>query len=268
MSFTFSNERPWLHALAVAGKTARGFVYLVAGGATAYAAANAKRDTTDLREAFSVIYNAPFGQVLLGTVAAGLGTYALWRALVGILDAENRGTGAKALVRRAADLFVAAIYVSLTVLAVRLTLGASERGGGGDGTSRWAARLLEQPFGQWLAGIVGLVIVGVGVHRLRKAWRGNFPELRSEWLRAFARWGNAARGVIFLVIGGFFLMAAIYRSPGQARGLEGALQFLSNQPAGAILVLVAGIGLALYGVVAIAEAFILHGRKANVPGAS
>ncbi|CAN5718862.1 DUF1206 domain-containing protein [soil metagenome] len=267
MSFTFSNERPWLHTLAVAGKTARGFVYVVAGSATAYAAANARSDTTDLREAFRVIYEAPFGRVLLGIVAAGLGTYALWRALVGILDAENRGTDAKGLARRAADLFVAAIYVSLTVLAVRLTLGAGG-GGGGDGASKWAARLLEQPFGQWLVGIVGLVIVGVGIHRLWKAWRGDFHELRSEWLRAFARWGNATRGVIFLVIGGFFLMAAIYRSPGQARGLEGALQFLSNQPAGAILVLVAGIGLALYGVVAIAEAFILHGRKSNVPGTS
>jgi hypothetical protein len=258
------HERPWLHALAVAGKIARGLVYMVAGGATAYAAAGARRETTDLREAFRLIYDAPFGQVLIACVSLGLITYAVWRALVGLLDADGRGTDAKALVRRAADLFVAGIYVSLAVLAARFAFGEGGTGGG-NGHERWTALLLEQPFGQWLAGAVGLVIVGVGVFRLWKAFAGDFGELQSKWLRCFARYGNAARGVIFLVIGGFMLVAAIYRTPGEARGLEGALRFLSDQPAGAVLVLVAGIGLALYGVNAIAEALLLHGRKANVP---
>ncbi len=56
-----------------------------------------------------------------------------------------------------------------------------DAGGAGRGTAQaedqgardWTAWLLQQPFGQWLVGAVGLIVIGAGLAFAWKAWKGD-----------------------------------------------------------------------------------------------
>jgi hypothetical protein len=66
------------------------------------------------------------------------------------------------------------------------------------------------------------------------------------------RYGMAARGVTFLVIGYFLIQAGIYRTASLAHGLGGAFVFLLNQPYGRLLLTVVALGFVALGVHSIA----------------
>jgi uncharacterized membrane protein YbhN (UPF0104 family) len=68
------------------------------------------------------------------------------------------------------------------------------------------------------------------------------------------RFGLIARGVVFLIIGGFLLVAAWRFSSGDVVGLQGALQTLQQQPYGWILLGIVALGLFAFGVYSLIEA--------------
>lgn len=68
------------------------------------------------------------------------------------------------------------------------------------------------------------------------------------WAVHVSRFGIAARGVVFAVVGGFLVAAAVRADPGEARGLGGALAALRDQPYGPWLFAAAALGLMAFGV--------------------
>ena len=68
------------------------------------------------------------------------------------------------------------------------------------------------------------------------------------------RFGLIARGVVFLIIGGFLIVAAWRFSSGDVVGLQGALQTLQQQPYGWILLAVVALGLCAFGIYSLIEA--------------
>ena len=64
------------------------------------------------------------------------------------------------------------------------------------------------------------------------------------WIKGLARTGYAARGVVYLVIGFYAVLAAFGRS--EAKGTAGALDALLRQPFGTILVWLVALGLAAF----------------------
>jgi hypothetical protein len=68
------------------------------------------------------------------------------------------------------------------------------------------------------------------------------------------RLGFAARGVIFVVIGGFLVLAALRSSSSQVRGLGGALEALEAQPYGWALLAVTAAGLIAFGLFGLVQA--------------
>jgi hypothetical protein len=63
-----------------------------------------------------------------------------------------------------------------------------------------------------------------------------------------------ARGIVFGIVGLFVITAAVRANPGEARGLEGALDTLAAQPFGPWLLAFVAAGLACYGVYSLVEA--------------
>lgn len=61
-----------------------------------------------------------------------------------------------------------------------------------------------------------------------------------------SRFGLAARGIVFCVIGFFLIEAARQSDASKARGLGEALQVLAQQPYGPWILGVVGIGLVAY----------------------
>lgn len=256
-------RRPWLERLAVIGAAARGLVFVMVGSAAINTAWYARRSAHDLDTAFEMIIAAPLGRVLLAIVAAGLMAFAVWCLLDAFLDTSKKGTEPKGLVQRAAGIFVGCVYLGLSLLAIGFTLEFTQPGG--PRIQQWTALLLSQPFGQWLAGGAGAVILAVGALQLGAAFRRGRQQTHKR-RRTLEGYGLASRGLLFLVIGGFMIVAAVFRAPAEARGLRGAFQFLGQQPFGLTIVCVIGVGLAVHGIMSAMETFRRHRRFAELPG--
>ena len=252
----------WLVPLGRFGYAAIGVVYGLVAVLAFEAAVGAGGTTTDTHGALAQILQAPFGRFALGVTAFGLAGYALWRFLAAVLDTEHRGTDLKGLAARAGFVVAAVTYAGLAVSAANLLRGGNA-GGGNQATQDRTAWLLSQPFGQWIVAAVGVIVIGVGLAQFYRAYRASFRKrLREDrmsdaartWVDRLGRAGFAARGVVFVIIGGFLVVAAVNSQPGQAKGLGGALATLAAQPFGPWLLGLVALGLLAYAIFMLAEA--------------
>ena len=246
-----------LELLARAGYAARGAVSLTVGLLALLAALGQGGGTTDSKGALQTLFAQPLGDVVLAAMALGLFGFALWRIFQSLLDADGLGTKPKAIAARVGQAASAAAYIGLGVFAVSLILGRVS-GGGEQSTRDWTAWLLTQPFGRWLVAAVGLAVTGAALGMAHKAWTASFgrrlaPDIPS-WIVPFGRAGYAARAVVFLVMGGFLVVAAWQSDPSEARGLGGVLTALQAQPFGQALFGLVALGLAAFGAFEFAEA--------------
>ncbi|MBD2463745.1 DUF1206 domain-containing protein [Oscillatoria sp. FACHB-1407] len=257
-------SHPWFERLSRLGYAAKGIVYFVVGLLALQAAIGSGSQPTDTNGALEAIVAQPFGKFLLGIVAIGLIGYVLWRIAQAVLDPEHSGqqTSAKQVAQRIGYAFSAAAYTGLAATAVKLILGTGN-GGDGNATQDWTARFLSQPFGQWLVGLAGLITIGVGISYLYEAYKAKFrqhlnlnamtPKERTWAMRA-GRFGIAARGVVFGIIGIFLIQAAIRSNPNEAKGLGNALAALAQQPFGPWLLGLVALGLIAYSIYSLVEA--------------
>jgi hypothetical protein len=246
------------------GYGARGIVYCLVGGLALLATFGSGGQTGGSRSALQTLLSQPFGKGWLAAIAIGLFGFALWRAVEALTDADHRGTAWKGLAVRAAHLISGGIYASLSIFAVRLAFGSGRRGGEDQAAQDWTAWLLAQPFGQWLVGLIGMAIAVTGLGFIWKAWRGDvtarlaLPTESRRWAVSVGRLGFAARGVVFVLVGGFLVSAALHGSSSEARGLGGALQSLQAQPFGWVLLGITAAGLFAFGVYGLVQARYRH----------
>lgn len=252
------------HGVAVlgrAGYVARGVVYVVVGGLAVLAAlGRAEGETTSGKGALVTMFNQPLGTVLLLALGVGLAGYALWRAIDAVLDPDRRGCGVKALCVRGAHIGSALAHGALAVFAARVVLGDGPHGG--EGMSEATGSAFQLPFGRWLVLATGVTTVLVGlVHGVRGAlgkYEERLVQRPGPWLCRLGRFGHVARGVVITIIGGFLVTAAVRFHSREARGLEGALDALRDQPFGPWLLLATALGLTAFGVWSFVEARLRH----------
>jgi len=254
--------RPGIELLGRFGYAAKGIVYLLVGTLAVQAAVGQGGQTTDQTGALTKIASLPYGKLMLGLVVVGLLGYALWREVEAIMDTEHKGTDLKGVLSRCLYAGIGFIYVGLALSAVQLLMG----GGGASSSEKtqgWTAWLMQQPFGIWLVALGGVAIFANGVSQLYRAWKpGLTKDLRltdvgaenSTLITRIGRAGYSARGIAFMMIGGFLVGAAFHRDPGEAQGLDGILATLAAQPFGPYLLGAVAAGLAAYGAFALVEA--------------
>jgi hypothetical protein len=182
----------------------------------------------------------------------------LWRFVEAIKDPEHKNhDDAKGWARRVGAGISGLIYASLAFSAIGLIMGSGNSGSGSSSQQDWTARVLSQPFGQWLVGLVGAFIIGLGFYQMYKAYKAKFRKemklremspTEETWATRIGRFGIAARGIVFVIIGFFLLQAARQSDPNQVRGLDGALQALAQQPYGPWLLGIVALGLLAYGI--------------------
>ncbi|RCJ29111.1 hypothetical protein A6770_01605 [Nostoc minutum NIES-26] len=259
--------------LARLGYAAKGVVYFVVGFLAAQAAFGVGGKTTDTRGALETIVSQPFGKFLLSILTVGLIGYALWRLVETIYDPEHSGQArdTKHTAKRLGYGFSALAYGGLALTAVKLIIGSGKDSG--NSTQDWTAKLLAQPFGQLLVGLVGVIVTGVGIYYLYEAYkckfRGNFKlqEMSANeqtWAIRTGRFGIASRGVVFSIIGFFLIQAAHQSDPSQAKGLGEALATLAKQPFGPWILGLVALGLIAYGIYSLVEARYRKITNSNV----
>jgi Domain of Unknown Function (DUF1206) len=253
-----------VETLARFGYGARGVVYGLVGALALLAAIGSGGQTGGSRSALQTLVSQPFGKVWLVLIAVGLFGFCAWRILEALTDADNRGSEMKGLAIRGAHLISGIVYAGLALSTLNLALGRGSGGGEDRAAQDWTAWLMSQPFGQWLVALVGLIIAGTGLAFIVKAWRGrvadrlSLPSDKRDWIVTLGRMGFAARGVVFLIIGGFLGLAAWHASSSQVHGLGGALQALEQQPYGWVLLALTAIGLFAFGLFGLVQARYRH----------
>jgi hypothetical protein len=248
----------WVEGAARIGLTAKGFVYSLVGILT-FAAAfelGGSDDKGGKTQVLQWIQEQPFGQVLLGLTALGLLSYTVWRFIEAFLDSEDKGNDAKGLAKRVPYFFSGLVYGISTFYAAKLLFGSGGSDEGGDTRQTVAQKLLEQPFGQWLVGIVALGTMAVGVYQIyyslsdkyrKKVQESKLDKRIKETLVKTGKVGYIARGVVWLIIGYLFLQAALQADSSEAGGSDSAFSFLENEYGSLVLGAMA-LGLLSYGI--------------------
>lgn len=248
-----------LETVARAGYATKGVVYALMGGLTLQATLQAGRGAEDAGGALSTLGQQPFGRVLLFVAAVGLAAYALWRFVCAATDPEHRRTHDTSAPRRVGYAISGGAYALLAWGAVRQALGG--RSGDERSQAETASYLMDLPLGRWLVVIAGLVVVGVGALQFVRAYRASFmehqrglPAHRRAAFKRIGQFGLAARGVAFVLAGGFFALAGWQADPAEARGLGASLDTLAAQPYGPVLLGIVALGFVAYGVYCAAQA--------------
>lgn len=249
-----------IETLARLGYAAKGIVYATVGLLAIQTAVGSGGKTTGSQGALQSIANQPFGQILLVIVGVGLFGYAIWRLVEAFIDAEHKGDDASGIGKRLGYAASGIIYGFLGVQACLILFGYGGGSGGSGGSSTrqdWTAWLLAQPFGRWLVGLVGALVIGFGFYQFYKAYQAKFRKQQKlsemsrkeeKWSLRIGRFGLAARGVVLVITGGFFIQAAKQSDASEAQGLAAALNTLARQPFGPWLLGIVAIGLIAYGV--------------------
>ncbi|WP_076073281.1 DUF1206 domain-containing protein [Sphingomonas montana] len=255
----------WLARL---GFAARGLVYILVGW-FAIDAARTGGAPTDNQAAMASLIDEPFGRVLLGVVAVGLAGYAFWRLTQAAFDPERVGIDAKGAFKRLGFAISGIAHVLLAWTAVKLATRTPVTGGSAPGDAKaqdWTRWLLEQPAGPLLIGVVGLILFVVAGIQAVRAYKASFLKNLDgvtpapAYVRTIGRLGYAARAVVFVITGWFFVMAGWTSEAARAGGMGQALSELQQQAYGPVLLGIVAAGLFCFGLYSLVEARYRHVR--------
>jgi hypothetical protein len=243
---------PWVARLARIGYAAKALLYMTVGYLAAEAALGHGGTVTDTQGALRVVHRSS-GWVPVLLLAAGLLGYAVWRLTEAILDPERHGRGFKAIIVRVGFALRALVYGALGVTAVRLAL--HQRTGSSGQFRDWAEWLFTLPGGELLVLLGGIWVGGYGLYQFYRAATpkiekhlhlSELPDSLRRWILGLSRFGVAARGVVFCLIGSFLVRAAAARNPGQAAGMRESLKTVAEMGRWPFLVI--AFGMIAYGV--------------------
>ncbi|HCI82970.1 MAG TPA: hypothetical protein DHW02_25140, partial [Ktedonobacter sp.] len=188
-------------------------------------------------------------------------------------DTESKGHTIKGLVVRFGYIVISFFYFSFAYGALRLVVDTQLEEQTTTTTTRdWTALLLNLPLGVAFVILFALIMLGIGVYLLYKAYAAFYKsslkldglnEIERRAVIISGRIGYAALGIVFTIIAFFLIIAAIQHKPGDAVGLDGALRELVSHPFGPFLLDIVAIGFIAYGIFSILEAFYRYVRVAK-----
>ena len=254
-----ASDSPTAHALARAGLTARGVIYILIGWVAVLVALGRSAREADQQGAIQLLASKPYGLVSLWLLGIGFVGYALWRlseAAFGVTG-EGNGTGP-----RLKSLGRAVVYAGFAVLTFKAISGA-QTSSQSHQQQDLTAKVMQYPAGRWVVGIVGLVIVIAGLVLVMEGFRrkfmkylqtGQMSRRTRRVVRLLGTVGTIARGVVFALVGVLVIDAAITHSASKSGGIDKALLTLRDQPFGVFLMLAAALGLLIFGIYGLCEA--------------
>jgi hypothetical protein len=260
-----ADNSEWTDRAVRVGMVAYGIVHLTIAWLGIQLALGDHSGSASRNGALKQLAQQPFGKVVVWVVAVGMFLLVLWKLLEAFIDFTLED-GAKKVAKPATNVFKAIVYGTLGVSAVHVATGSKSK----SKTTDYTAKLMDQPFGRWLVGLVGLAIIGYGVYLAYRGWSEKFlehldPEGRSgdtgKAYKLFGKLGYIAKGIAIGVIGVLFVYAAIDHSAKKSGGLDQALHKILQQPFGPVLLFAISVGIGCYGLFCFARARHLSAQR-------
>ena len=247
---------PQLELLERLGYVVRGALYAVMGFlALRIALSQPGGKATDLSGSLVWLIGNPFGKVVLVVTIIGLIAYSIWGFVRAIYDPLHRGHDAKGIAARIGFITSALSYLAIVFFALQILGG--QGGASHDSTQKTVSTLLTNPAGGAITVVLGVISLGIAIGQFIEAYRATFKnDLKAAEMSkserdiaiGLGRFGMAARGVTFLVIGWFLIQAGIHHNASDAHGFGGAFLFLLAQPYGRWLVGIIALGFVALGL--------------------
>jgi uncharacterized integral membrane protein len=244
--------------VARAGLAARGVIYILIGWVAILIALGRSSRQADQQGALQLLAGKPYGLASLWLLGIGFACYALWRLSEAAFGVTVDGNGAGPRLKSLGRAVVYASFAFLTFEVISGTQG-SQTGQQQDLT----AKAMQHAGGRWLVGIVGLIVVIIGLVLVSQGIRSTFmkylqtsqmsPRTR-RIVRRLGQVGTVARGLVFALAGVGVIDAAITHKAGKSGGIDKALLTLRGQPFGEFLLILAALGLIVFGVYGLCEA--------------
>lgn len=244
-------DNPTVARLASAGHVVNGIVHLLIGGIAVGVAAGAG-GSADNSGAMQALRSTPLGAVTLWVAAVALFALAIYCVLAAVTEARS---DAKEAVKEAGK---GIGHAAVGVVALTYALGGSSDSD--ESSQGLSATLLGSTWGAVLLFVVGAAVLAVGIGLIVSGIKQSFMDevdLQGRARRAVARLGTVgyvAKGIAVGIVGVLFIVAVLRRNPDEAGGIDEALKSLVGLPFGAVLLILVGIGLMLYGVFCFARA--------------
>jgi hypothetical protein len=252
---------PMMENLARVGYAVRGVIYFTMGLLAVDVTLGKRGAPADQTGAIAEIGRQPAGELLLWIILVGLVSYALWGVVRAVFDPLHKGKDTKGMVTRVGYLASAVSYAALVVPTYGLIRGTRSAGAGGAGLPM--ASLMAKPWGPWLVGLLGLILIGAGVAQIIQGFKATFDRQfdpyamsaeQRKWAVQLGRFGTATRGVILGIIGGLLVLATFHAASIRQVGILAAFSTLMQQPFGIWLLGIVALGLMAFGVYSIENA--------------
>ncbi|UAB83377.1 DUF1206 domain-containing protein [Zunongwangia sp. SCSIO 43204] len=244
-----------LKKIARTGYVAKGTVYTITGVLTLLAALGEGGQKAGKFQALEFLEKQAYGNAILIVMAIGLLCYVIWRAIQVFQDPENIGSDKKGKVKRAAFGVSALIYLALAISALMKVINA---GGSSGGSGSQRPGFMTGQIGVFIFAGIGIAVIGAGINQLKKAYTKSFlskfdyksisEEKRRKTIKNTGLMGLIARGVIFFILGYFFIRAAIESNTSEIKSTTDAFSFLQSSSYGQYLLGAVAAGLVCYGI--------------------
>ena len=246
---------PLMEILTRIGYGVRGLIYITMGILAVDVALGKGGALASPQGAIAAIGKQPAGLIFLWVVLLGLVSYALWGIVRAVYDPLDKGHDMKGLLARFGFLASAFGYAILVWPTYGYITGSSKTASG-SGTQKFIASIMAMPWGRWAIGILGLAVLAGGLYQIYLGFKSDFDRqfqtyaLTREEVKVttdVGRFGTAARGVVFAVVGALITLAAYQANPRQPVGMDTALATLMHQPYGIWLLGIIAVGLIAFG---------------------
>jgi len=185
---------------------------------------------------------------------------ALWQALEAAVG-HRADRGKERVFERIASAGRALLYTYLAWTGYKVVTEAKSNAG--DQSETATAKLMASGGGRWLVGLIGVAVLAIGVgmivyglvKRFNKHLKTEQMSLRTRKVsRILGVTGYAAKGTAYGIAGILVIAAAVTYDPDKARGLDGALRTLAQQPYGGLLLALVAIGIAAFAAFCVVQA--------------
>lgn len=257
-------RHPYAKKLARFGFYTKGFLFIVIGILAVLVATGQKGgELADPSGALETIAGARYGKWLLIIFIVGAIGHGLWNVLRGAADVDNAGGGWQGIFKRGIAVGTGVFYLGLAYTAASIIMTEQITDRNGEIPRTFAAILLALPLGASLMFLIGLGIVGAGIHECYSGVTGKYKEnfrlftaenSERRFITLLGVLSFTARALLLALVGYFFMTAAINHNPNDAAGLDGALAALAQTYYGKTLLFVTATGLICHGVLSLYEA--------------
>ena len=245
---------PVMEVLTRLGYGVRGAIYIIMGILAVQVALGKGGALASPQGAIAAIGKQPAGMILLYVVLIGILAYSLWGFVRAIWDPLHKGSDMKGTLARIGYFASALGYMFLAYTTYGYIKGTSSSTSGSP--TQLLGSIMSMPFGRWAIGLLGLIVVAVGLYQITLGIKAGFEKQFQTYALTpkeaklstdIGRFGTAARGVVFALVGVLITLAAYNANPSQPVGMDAALATLLHQPYGIWLLGIVAVGLVAFG---------------------